>query len=160
MYCSVCMLEMSEIICNRLPEMLASKTNHQILKMLQCLCQVLCVWDAMSPLPEKWRRRSGDGKVHTWKDLEDRGQSWTSASSHFWTQGFKALRYKLRWLFGSVLRLNIPVSLSRWKKGKQEVGKSLLLLFIFAWQRIVHYCLLLVVVEEEEKFQADHLLVQ
>lgn len=27
--------------------------------MLQCLCQVLCVWDAVSPLPEKWRRRSG-----------------------------------------------------------------------------------------------------
>lgn len=46
------------------------------------------------------------------------------------------------------------------KESKRFANHFCCVLFFFAWQRIVHYCLLLIAVEEKEKFQADHLLEQ
>lgn len=128
---------------NRRPEMVASRTNHQVLNTKykhcklcsacarRCVRETLWVHSLKSGGEDQDHRK--DGKVHTWKDLEDRGQSWASASSRFRTQGLKAPWYKLRWLFGSVLQLNTPVSLSRWKKRK---ARGLQITFVVVYFRL------------------------
>lgn len=89
--------------------MLTSETNHQRRPTrAQCLSQALCTCNSVDVLSWKLEKKVGiTTKMAKYtREKTMRGQSETSASSLFRTQGFKAPRCK-SWHFSSFLKLDI-----------------------------------------------------